>query len=51
MNFELEYDEPASTIRGSGWDNGGIFIVIGLFDGQTIGFVKSYSDGSQRGTQ
>ena len=51
MNFELEYDEMASTIRGSGRDAVGAFIIVGLFDGQTIGFVKSYSDGSQRGTQ
>lgn len=51
MNFDLEYDELASTIRGSGRDTIGAFTIVGLFNGQTIGFVKSYSDGSQRGTQ
>ena len=48
MSFELECDEVASTIRGSGSDNLGTFTVIGLFDEQTIRFVKSYSGGGQR---
>src|SRR5258706_9106106 len=48
MSFELEYDELESTIRGSGRDNVGPFVILGLFDGQSIRFVRTYSDGSQR---
>jgi hypothetical protein len=48
VSFELEYDEPASMIRGSGCDNVGSFIIVGLFDEQIIRFVKSYSNASQR---
>ena len=49
MSFILEYDELGSTIRGSGRDKVGSFIIVGLFDKQIIRFVKSYTDGSQRG--
>lgn len=48
MSFELEYDESESTIRGSGRDNVGPFVILGLFDEQSIRFVKTYSDGSRR---
>ena len=48
MSLELEYDESESTIRGSGHDNVGSFVILGLFDEQSIRFVKTYSDGSQR---
>ena len=48
MSFDLECDELTSTIRGSGRDNVGSFVILGLFNEQTIRFIKSYSDGSQR---
>ena len=47
MSFELEYDEQQSTIRGSGRDNVGAFVILGLFDEQSIRFAKTYTDGSQ----
>jgi len=48
MSFELEYDELASTIRGSGRDNVGSFVILGVFNEQTIRFIKSYTDGKHR---
>ena len=47
MSFELEYDEKKSTIRGSGRDNVGAFVILGLFDEQSIRFAKTYTDGGQ----
>jgi len=48
MSFELEYDELASTIRGSGRDNVGSFVILGVFNEQTIRFIKSYTNGKHR---
>lgn len=44
MHFYLVLDRVKKTIRGSGQDSPGPFIVFGLYDGESISFLKQYVD-------
>lgn len=43
--FALDWDTQTSTIRASGRDNAGTFDIAGIFDGHTLRFIKTYTDG------